>query len=225
LVKAVNIKGMIRKEKAGLARPLFYIIYKIRKDLIMSRRTKIIAFIAVFLTPVVGVFAYLGILQILNNFHEVLPGELYRSGQLKAHEISEAHQAYGIRTIINLRGENEGEDWYEIETAEAKKLSMTHYDFPMLSERELTQDEAQKLIAIMRDAPKPILIHCQAGANRTSLASALYMAAVEKETEEESEEQMSLRYGYFPLVFRYTKAMRSSFEKLEYLFHYKDTRS
>jgi protein tyrosine/serine phosphatase len=191
----------------------------------MSRRKILLILFICFIVPVAGVFSYLGVLQIANNFHEVLPGELYRSGQLKAHEIADAHQAYGIQSIINLRGENEGEDWYEIETAEAKKLSITHYDFPMLSEKELTKDEAKELIAIMRDAPKPLLIHCQAGANRTSLASALYMAAVEMETEKESEEQMSLRYGYFPLVFRYTKTMRESFDKLEHMFHYKNTRS
>jgi protein tyrosine/serine phosphatase len=186
----------------------------------MSKRKMTLWVVVCLLMPVAGVFSYLGILQAVNNFHEVLPAELYRSGQLKPHEISDYHDKYKIQTIVNLRGENKGEDWYDGEKETAEKLGMTHIDFPMLSERELTKEEAQNLIALMRDAPKPILIHCQAGANRTSLASALYMAAVEKDTEEESEEQMSLRYGYFPLVFRYTKAMRQSFDKLEHMFHY-----
>ncbi|MFD2031462.1 tyrosine-protein phosphatase [Ancylobacter dichloromethanicus] len=50
----------------------------------------------------------------------------------------------------------------------------------------------------MKDAKKPILIHCQAGADRSGLASALYLAAIKKNSAEaEAEAQLSIRYGHF----------------------------
>lgn len=172
------------------------------------------------MSPILAITIYLVGLQLFNNFHEVLPGELYRSAQLSPAEIIDYKKHYGIKTIVNLRGENKGEAWYDAEVAQAKQEGITHIDYMMLSENQLSYDDAMHLIDIMAKAPKPLLIHCQAGANRTSLASALYMAAIKKKGEFESEQQLSLLYGYFPVVFRYTFAMNKSFEELEYLFHY-----
>ncbi|MGO6986949.1 tyrosine-protein phosphatase, partial [Rhizobium leguminosarum] len=83
-----------------------------------------------------------------------------------------------IRSIINLRGENVGKAWYDEEIAVSKELGITHINFGMSARRELDQNKVEELLATMRSAPKPVLIHCKAGADRTGLASALYLAAV-----------------------------------------------
>ncbi|MDE1995619.1 MAG: dual specificity protein phosphatase family protein [Rhizobiaceae bacterium] len=149
------------------------------------------------------------------NFHQVIPGEVYRSSQPSAATIAELQKQYGIKTIINLRGDNSGRGWYDSEVAQAKELDITHIDFKMSSSRELTQQQAAQLVEIMRDAPKPLLIHCQAGADRTGLASALYLAAIAKTGEAEAESQMSIVYGHLPLSFTSAYAMDRTFEKLE----------
>ena len=59
-------------------------------------------------------------LQLGGNFHTVVPGELYRSAQPTAAMIAEYQQNYGIKTIVNLRGENIGSGWYDAEVAEAR---------------------------------------------------------------------------------------------------------
>jgi len=97
-------------------------------------------------------------------------GEVYRSAQLSPVEISTFAKAYGIKTIINLRGANPGKAWYDGEVAEARELGVAHLDFRMSARRELTATQAAELVALMKQAEKPLLIHCQAGADRSGLA-------------------------------------------------------
>lgn len=162
-----------------------------------------------------SVGGYLGALQLTGNFHQVVAGQLYRSAQPTAEDIAYYAKTYGIRTIINLRGDNNGSSWYDAEIAQAKTLGITHVDFGMSAHRELTQPEAATLIAILERAEKPVLIHCKAGADRSGLASALYVAAVAKLGEAAAEEQISIRYGHISLPVSAAYAMDRTFEALE----------
>ena len=56
--------------------------------------------------------------------------------------------------------------------------------------------EVMRLIEVMRAAPKPLLIHCQGGADRTGLALALYAAVIDDCGAEAAEWQLPLRYGH-----------------------------
>ena len=58
------------------------------------------------------------------------------------------------------------------------RLGIAHYDFAMSARRELSAAQAEALIALMRAAPKPVLIHCEGGADRAGLAAALLSSAV-----------------------------------------------
>lgn len=167
--------------------------------------------------------AGLGILQLTGNFHTVVDGELYRSAQVSPNDLHHYARKHGIRSVINLRGENKGSNWYDDEVASAKALGLNHYDFRMSSRRQLHKDEALRLIALMRDAPKPLLIHCRAGADRTGLASALYMAAIAKVSEGQAEKQLGLPYGHVSLWFTGAYAMNDTFESLEPYLGFEDS--
>ena len=61
----------------------------------------------------VGLFAasagnWAGYLRLSGNFHAVEEGVIYRSAQLSGDDFQNRIRTYGIRTIINLRGENSG---------------------------------------------------------------------------------------------------------------------
>lgn len=168
--------------------------------------------------------AYVGFLQLSGNFHEVVPGQLYRSAQLSAEQITYYQKEFGIRSIINLRGENNGKKWYDQEVAASRDLGIAHLNFKMSAKHMVSQDDAEKLIAIMRAAPKPLLIHCQAGADRSGLAASLYLAAIEHADEDRSETQLSLKYGHFSVPwFSQAYPMDESWEILEPWLGYKDS--
>ncbi len=174
--------------------------------------------IAVPVAFVVIVAAMLGLQLYWGNQHTTIPGELYRSAQPTPKDIAHYKKHYGIQSIINLRGANPGADWYDAEAKAAKEQGVPLIDFRMKAAHELTADEAKALIALMRDAPKPLLIHCRSGADRTGLAAALYVAAISKGGEEAAEYQLSIRYGHLPQIpFWWTdaQAMSRTFERLE----------
>lgn len=167
-----------------------------------------------------GIGAYVLFLDSTDNFHTVVSGELYRSAQMNADDLASFQKKYGFKTIINLRGQNKGCSWYDSEVAEAQKLGIKHIDFGMSAVKQLPLDKTDKLIALLRDSEKPILIHCKAGADRTGLASALYIAALKEGSEAEAEQNLSFAYGHFPLFFLGEYNMERTFERMEPLFGY-----
>ncbi|MFB2552074.1 tyrosine-protein phosphatase [Ensifer soli] len=149
------------------------------------------------------------------NFHTVVPGEVYRSAQLTPEALTAINKTYGIGTVLNLRGESRGAPWYDRELEATRALGIDHVDFGMSANRKLSQAEAQALIAVMRAAKKPLLIHCKAGADRTGLAAALYLAAIDGAGEEAAEGQISINYGHISLPYVGAYAMDETFEDME----------
>ena len=149
------------------------------------------------------------------NFHEVSPRQVYRSRQLNGTELTEAGRRYGIKSILNLRGANHGSQWYQDEVEVAHRFGLRLYDYPITASRELTAEQIEHLVAILRDAPKPILIHCKSGADRTSLVSALYLVALDRSSVEVASQQLSVYYGHLPAFLRTeSSAMDRTFWKL-----------
>lgn len=170
------------------------------------------AFLLVALTA--GLYALA--LQLYGNFHTVIAGELYRSAQPSAQDIHAYAARYGIKSIINLRGDNTGTPWYDKEIAASKKLGIAHFNFSMSARRELSQPRAESLIALLREAPKPVLVHCTSGSDRSGLASALFLAAIAQKGEFAAEGQLSFRFGHVAIpYFSSSFAMDDSFENLE----------
>jgi len=145
--------------------------------------------------------AYLGYLRLSGNFHEVIPGELYRSAQPSAADITDYAKRYGIKTIVNLRGPSPS-PWYQQELGVSQQLGIEHVDFRMSAGRDLTIDKAERLIALLKSAPKPILIHCEGGADRSGLASVLYLQQVAGVNEEQAEQQLwPVLYGHIGIPY------------------------
>jgi protein tyrosine/serine phosphatase len=166
-----------------------------------------------------GTGIFLAGLQILGNFHEVVPGQYYRSAQPTAAQIADYARKYGIKSVLNLRGENSSATWYKEEVAEAAKLGLKHVDFRMSARRGLTTERARELIALLHDLPKPILVHCKSGSDRSGLVSAIYVFKIAGQGEEAAERQISLRYGHIGIPYLSEAfAMDESWEDLEVLF-------
>jgi protein tyrosine/serine phosphatase len=145
------------------------------------------------------------------NFHAITPGEAYRSGQPDGEALARYVKQYKIKSVLNLRGACPGLDWYEEEAAASARLGLKRYDIDLAAKVELTDEEVRRLMEIFRTAPRPILIHCKHGADRTGLVAAMWKAAVDGETKEEAGKQLALKFGHLPIGG--TRAMDRSFER------------
>ncbi|MES2472756.1 MAG: hypothetical protein V4601_07945 [Pseudomonadota bacterium] len=113
--------------------------------------------------------------DILYNFHWVVPGEASRAMQAWAGGLGAFLEVRGIRAIINLRGRNDDLSWWKKETATAQSRGIAHLD-AMLDSRKLPSREMLvRLIETFNTAPKPFMLKCSGGQDRTSLAAALYI--------------------------------------------------
>ncbi|KAF0115380.1 MAG: hypothetical protein FD150_1048 [Rhodobacteraceae bacterium] len=159
---------------------------------------------------------YLAVLHYSGNFHLVLANELYRSAQISDADLRDYRSRFGIRSVLNLRGAAPGEPWYDEELAATKALGLTLVDFPMSASQEVGAEDAARLIAVMRAMPKPLLVHCKQGSDRTGLAVSLYLAAISGVSEEEAEGALSLWYGHFSVPYLSDAyPMDESWERLE----------
>lgn len=171
-----------------------------------------LAIVLAIIPAAIGV--YMGANQLAGNFHTVIPGELYRSAQPSGSDITDYAHRYGIRTIVNLRNEKRA-GWYLDEADAAKQAGVALIDFPISSDRELPTSESAKLARLMAGAEKPILIHCEHGANRTGLASAIYVGAVKKSGESFADFQLSPYYGHIPILGIGRYEMSKSWDRFE----------
>jgi hypothetical protein len=113
--------------------------------------------------------------DILYNFHWVLPGECARAAQAWAGGIGPFLEKRGIKALINLRGRNDDLSWWRNETGATAARGIAHLD-AMLDSRKLpTRAMLVRLIETFDSAPRPFVVKCSGGQDRTSFASALYL--------------------------------------------------
>jgi protein tyrosine/serine phosphatase len=168
------------------------------------------------ITSLVVCGGYLGYLRVSGNFHAVVPGQFYRSGQPTAAQIEDYAKRYDIKTIVNLRGASDS-SWYHQEIKASKALGIDHLDFKMAADERLTVNRMEQLVTLLKDAPKPILIHCLAGADRSGLASVIYLQQIAKTNNETAEEQLwPVLYGHVGIPYiTDTYAMDRSWQDFE----------
>lgn len=162
--------------------------------------------------PAAVLAAYFLSLFAHDNFHIVSPGLVYRSAQMNGDALAGIIREYGVKSILNLRGSAMDKDWYVEELNTARRLGVQHYDFALSATRELKDTEMDEILATIRDAPKPVLIHCKSGADRTGLVGALYLYGLEGRSASAAGRQMTVLYGHVPhLLWSGTEAMDNSF--------------
>jgi protein tyrosine phosphatase (PTP) superfamily phosphohydrolase (DUF442 family) len=106
-----------------------------------------------------------------NNFHEVIPGQIYRSAQLGAGTLEGIITEYDIKTVLSLRRPKPEKSWYREEKQVTNALGVEHYDIAIDLAFSPRIDHLLELRDLLEGAEKPLLVHCKAGADRTGLAA------------------------------------------------------
>ncbi len=146
------------------------------------------------------------------NFHEVEKGVVYRSSLLGSEKLEQAVDRLGVKSVLNLCGEQPGVEWYEGEVEVSRRRGIKFVSMGLSANTALDAAQLAKLADALRDAPKPLLIHCRAGSDRTGLASAIYVAT-HGGSYHDAQNQLSLYYGHFPYLGSKTAAMGISLER------------
>jgi protein tyrosine phosphatase (PTP) superfamily phosphohydrolase (DUF442 family) len=153
-----------------------------------------LGFLAVVLLILAGAgYTYLG-----NNFHSVIPGKCYRSAQPSERFLAELQRTHGIRSILNLRDENNDQPWYQEEKKAAERLGIKLVNVGLSSSEQPPDFEFRRFVEGMDACEQPMLIHCASGNDRSGLASAIYLMLYTKTPMAEARTQLSLRYGHIP---------------------------
>lgn len=128
----------------------------------------------------------------LENLYRV-SADLYRCEQPEKKDIPDL-KAIGIQSILNLRRYN----------SDPKALTEAGF-VPLLQRMEADDLVAEDLVAalrIIRDAPKPVLVHCWHGSDRTGSVVAAYRIVFQNWTPAAALDELRFGgYGYHEKTF------------------------
>ncbi|HEX5273370.1 MAG TPA: tyrosine-protein phosphatase [Gemmataceae bacterium] len=134
-----------------------------------------------------------------DNLHVIEPGQFYRCSQPSPGHLERLIKAHGIRTVVNLRGFCYPFDWYVNESRKTAALDVCQEDLCFSAGRLPSEPELRRLVEVIDHSERPLLFHCQRGADRTGLASAVALLLEPGRPYAEARRQLGLRYGHVAL--------------------------
>jgi len=141
-----------------------------------------------------------GDILLWRNLGTITAGQAYRSNQLTGAGFRKEITALGLKSVINLRGACPKEDWYRDEVAVCQASGVSHYDIHMSATKLPPPETVALLIRTLHEAPRPVLIHCKQGADRTGLAAAAWLIMEEGQTPSKATFLgLTAWHGHFPV--------------------------
>jgi hypothetical protein len=132
------------------------------------------------------------------RFGIVLPGEIYRSGQISGRLIGEVIDKYHIGTIVDLNGFDPKDRDQQAEATVSQSKGVQHFCFPLkgngTGKIERYADAVEKIVRSQR-AGIPVLVHCYAGTQRTGGCVSFYRLLIRRDSPEDVYAEL-LRYGW-----------------------------
>lgn len=115
-----------------------------------------------------------GVVQVVDQTQAGAP-ILIRTPQPDADDLRSLHERFGVKTVVNLRGENPGATWFEEERRGVEAIGARWVHLKTSGKSEPDVSLIRRFMDLVEDeANWPIVIHCQGGVHRTGLLSAFY---------------------------------------------------
>ena len=134
------------------------------------------------------------------NFHKVNEN-IYRSGQPDENEFESLYTFNGIRSVLNLRESSRSKKHISAINRKWRSSVISLYEIPV-DTNEISEKDLHTILLVLRDAPKPVLIHCLLGSNRTGCAVAAYRIVFDNWSVEDAvNEFMKPEYGHYKMIY------------------------
>lgn len=134
-----------------------------------------------------------GFLRLLwRNLHQIAP-QVYRSNQPSARQLTALHAKVGLNAVLNLRGTTE-QSFYLFEAEACHKLGIALVDLTLSASRAPSRAKLEEAYSLLKNLPRPLLIHCKSGADRTGLVAFMYQSLIAHQPFDVARRQLSFRY-------------------------------
>jgi len=127
------------------------------------------------------------------NFHEVVAGQVYRSGQPSEAFWEKAAEEYQLRSVLKMNRYKES-SWSQDEEKTLRRLGVQLIYLPIGVTELPSRWDMLKVVDAIETAPRPVLVHCKNGADRTGFAAILFEMRDGKTLDQAWGDQMKLRY-------------------------------
>jgi hypothetical protein len=134
------------------------------------------------------------------RFGVVVPGKLFRSGQISRFMIADVVQRNAIGTIIDLNGLEPGNADQQAELDLAQAKGIRHIRFPLRGNATGEIDHYAGALAAIVESERegrPVLVHCAAGSQRTGACVSFYRLLVRHDPPESVYRELRT-YGWDP---------------------------
>jgi len=143
------------------------------------------------------------------NFHVVDQGRCYRSKTLDKKSLEWVIKEHGIKTILNVREDDSSAQWYKDEIETAQKHGVELISVPLNGRATPSKQHIDSIVHVFQNSKSPLLIHCQAGADRTGFVAGLWEIVMNGSTLQKALKQLSIFRGHYQFVFpKMKKALR-----------------
>ena len=132
------------------------------------------------------------------NFHTVIPNEVYRSSQLSPEVLERRIRELSLRSVINLRTNENTTSRFKGEQ-EVTEVHGVDLHLIRLRVSMPPRGTLQQLVHLLNTVRRPLLLHCERGVERSGIASAVAVLLSGRNIAE-ARKQFGLTYGFVPLL-------------------------
>ncbi len=135
---------------------------------------------------IIKILIFLCLFLLVFNFYnrepkKILSEEIYLSSQPTKKKLLKFINKYKIKSVINLRGENEGKRWFEEERDFLEEKNILFFNLKLSKDKDFPRWEALKFLKIFEEIKYPVLIHCRDGYDRSYFFAKLLMNLKDKD--------------------------------------------